>query len=231
MKKLILLPGLVAIFLMSCGNGANPLGTDSVKADAVKAEIDPEIPHEVKKGNNSGYAFMPDTAMQSLVLGNAESWKKYIRENGANHFSLGGNREASVYFNSSTGKKQEMEVRTTQNANGDYIPYAFIVQQQGEERSPELSGRSIPSTDFNFVSGHGIYIGMPYSHVLSIYSNQSFMEWEKGDTLYLQYKPKPKDVNYFKRYKADSYSVTYKFFDDMLRRMEYYVDPKQFEAK
>ena len=231
MKEYILLPGLVAIFLMSCGNGSNPLGTESVAKDSVIAEVDPEIPHEVKKGNNSSYAFMPDTAIQSLVLGNAESWKKYVRQNGANHVSLGDNRETSVYFNSSKGKKQEMEVRTAKNANGDYIPYAFIVQPRGEAHAPELAYTAIPSSDFYFVSGPGIYIGMPYSHVLSIYSNQSFMEWEKGDTVYLQYKPKPKDVNYFKRYKAESYSVTYKFFDDILRRMEYSVDPKQFEAK
>ncbi len=229
MKKYILLPGLVAFFLMSCGNGSNPIGKDAVPKDSIIAEVNPEIPHEVKKGNNSGYAFMPDTGIQSLILGNAESWKKYVRQNGANHVLLGGKCEASVYFNSSKGKKQEMEVRTTQNANGDYVPYAFIVQAMGEEHAPELTCTAIPSADFNFVSTHGIYIGMPYSHVLSIYSNQSFMEWELGDTLYLQYKPKPKDVNYFKRYKADSYSVTYKFFDDNLRRMEYFVDPKQFE--
>lgn len=230
MKKYMLPVCVFAAFFMSCGNGENSSKNDSLKKDSI-VEIDPETPHEVRKGN-ANYAFKPDTAIQSLVLGNAESWVNYFRENGATSAaSIGENLVANVYYNSSVSKNQEMEVRVVKTAKGEMVPYAFIVQRRGEEHAPALSANAIPSSDFNFVSGHGVYIGMPQDHVMSIYSNQSFMEWEKGDTVYMEYKPKPKDANYYKRYKPEGYRVMYKFIDGSLRRMEYSVDPKQFEQK
>jgi hypothetical protein len=227
MKKYIPLICLSAAFFMRCGNGENSGKNDSLKKDAV-AEIDPGKPHEVRKGD-ADYAFKPDTAIQSLVLGNAESWTNYFKENGAMPVTIADNRIANVYFNSHKSKNQEMEVRVVKNASGELVPYEIIVQHKGDEHAPELSYKAIPSSDFNFVSGHGVYIGMPFDHVMSIYSNQAFMQWEKGDTVYLEYKPKSKDTNYFKRYKPEAYSVLYKFKDETLRRMEYSVDPKQFE--
>jgi hypothetical protein len=217
---------------MGCGSGANSAKNDSLKKkDSLEANADPEKPHEVKKGSGGDYAFKPDTAIQSIILGNPECWRKYMRENGGTSALLEKGRLAFAYYNSSAGKKQEMEVCVTKNEKGDYIPYAIIVQYKNEEHAPKLSVSATPSSDFNFVSGHGVYVGMSQDYVMSIYSNQSFMEWEKGDTVYLQYKPKPKDGNYYKRYKPDSYSVTYKFKDEILRRMEYSVDPAQFESK
>lgn len=232
MKKYILFSCFSATVLMSCGNGTNPPGKDSLpKKDSIVAETDPEKPHEVRKGKKD-YAFMPDTAVQSIILGNPSCLPGYYRANGSNAVSLGQGHHALTYSNNRTeNSKEEMELRITEDAQGNDIVYAIIVQRKEEEHAPKLSTRPIPSTDINFVSGHGIYIGMPLDHVMSVYSNQSFMEWEKGDTVYLEYKPKPKDKNYFKRYKPESYTVMYKFKDETLRRMEYSVDPKQFEKQ
>jgi hypothetical protein len=230
--KYILFSLSVAI-LAGCGPGAEKTvkTKDSAAiADSI-AKLDPEKPHEVMKGKGGGYAFMPDTAVQSIVLGNVECIKKYYRENGAQRAFIGDGRRAVTYYNSSAGKKQEMEIRVAENAKGEEVPYEIIVQWKGEEYAPKLSAVSIPSSDFNFISAHGVYVGMSYQYVLATYKNQSFMEWEKGDTVYLQYKPKPKDKNFYKHYKPESYSVTYKFVDESLRRMEYYVDPKEFEKK
>lgn len=231
MKKYILFC-FSATVLMSCGNGANPLEKDLLSTEnSVVAEIDPEKPHEVRKGNKD-YAFMPDTAVQSIILGNPACLLGYYRANGSNAVSLDGGHHAITYSNNRTKEsKEEMELRITEDERGNDVVYAIIVQRKDEEHAPKLSARPIPSTDINFVSSHGIYIGMPLAHVMSVYSNQSFMQWEKGDTVYLEYKPKPKDKNYFKRYTPASYSVTYKFKDETLRRMEYSVDPKQFEKQ
>ncbi|MDQ3108338.1 MAG: hypothetical protein M3R17_00445 [Bacteroidota bacterium] len=229
--KYILLIGFSALILTSCGPGPGKIVVvDSAALKDSIARLHPETPHEVMKGKDASYAFMPDTAIQSIILGNPDCLKEYYRQNGSNKSAIG-KRYAVAYYTSSVDKKQEMEIRVTDNTQREEVPYAIIVQRKGEEHSPELSVRSIPSSDFNFVSGHGVYIGMPLHYVMSVYSNQSFMEWEKGDTVYLQYKPKPKDTNYFKRYKPESYTVTYKFVDESLRRMEYYVDPEQFENK
>jgi hypothetical protein len=230
MKKYVLLLSLSSAIFMSCGNDANSGKNDSRKKDSI-AEIDPEEPHEVRNGDND-YAFMPDTCIKSLVLGNAESWKKYYKENGGVFLPLGDMEHYAVaYFNYDSHNKQEMEVCLYENKKGDMFPYSLIVQRRGDDHAPKFRMKPIPSTDYNFVSGHGVYIGMPLEHVMSIYRNQTFMQWEKGDTVYLQFKPKPKDANYFKRYKPDAYMVMFKFKDETLRRMEYSVDPKEFEKQ
>lgn len=231
MKKYVVLLCLSSAIFMSCGNDVNSAKNDSLKNDSV-AEIDPEEPHEVRLGDDGSYAFKPDSCIQSLVLGNSENWKRYYKENGGVFLPLGDLEHfAVVYFNYNSQNKQEMEVCLYENEKGDMFPYSLIVQRRGDNHAPEFCMKAIPSTEFNFVSGHGVYIGMPLDHVMSIYKNQTFMQWEKGDTVYLQYKPKPKDANYFKRYKPDAYMVTYKFKDETLRRMEYTVDPKQFEKQ
>ncbi|CAN5749881.1 hypothetical protein BH11BAC7_BH11BAC7_35630 [soil metagenome] len=230
MKKHILFYFLYATLFMSCGNGAKNNENDSAQKAADLTESDPSIPHEVSKGNKT-YAFMPDTAVKSVILGNPKCLKGFYRANGSNAVSLGGGHHALTYYNRTKSNSEEMELLITEDTNGDDVVYAFIVQREGEEKAPALAAAPIPATDMNFITGHGIYIGMPFDHVMSVYSNQSFMQWEKGDTVYLQYKPKPKDKNYYKRYKPESYSVVYKFKDGTLRRMEYTVDPKQFEKQ
>jgi hypothetical protein len=230
MKKYIFPVCLLTMALMSCGNGKNSDKKDSAK-DSAAAVVDPAKPHEVKKGDGGNYAFKPDTAINSIILGNPDCFKPFNRENGSNLVSLGGKRNAAVYYNSAVEHTQAMELRMTKNSKGEDVVYAIIVQQNGVEHAPELSGRPIPSSEFNFISGHGIYIGMTEDYVMSVYSNQAFMEWEQGDTVYLEYKPQPKDGNYFKRYKPTVYSATYKFKNGTLRRMEYSVDPAEFEKQ
>jgi hypothetical protein len=233
--KHILLVCLSAALFAGCGPGTGkiPTAKDSAAMRDSIARLDPEKPHEVMKGKGGDYAFMPDTAIQSIILGNPDCIKAYYRENGSYQGVLSDGRRAVAYYNSSKEKKQEMEIRLVDNAKGEEVPYAIIVQWKDdkEEYAPELSVRSIPSSDFNFISSHGIHTGMSYQYVLATYKNQSFMEWEKGDTIYLQYKPKPKDRNYYKRYTPESYAVTYKFVDEVLCRMEYTVDPEEFEKK
>jgi hypothetical protein len=234
--KHILFIFLSAAIFTACGPGQGKQLTakDSAAIKDSLARLDPEKPHEVMKGKDADYAFMPDTAVQSIILGNPDCIEKYFRQNGAQKVFVEDGRRAVVYYNGSTGKKQEMEIRVTDNGNGVEIPYSIIVQwkdKKDEEYAPKLAARSIPCSDFNFISSHGIYVGMSYQYVLATFKNQSFMEWEKGDTVYLQYKPKPKDKNYYKRYSPESYSITYKFVDESLQRMEYSVDPKEFEKE
>lgn len=228
--KSTLLPAVIIVFVFAGCSGPGKSKNDSAGKDSVKIKIDPEKPHPVKKGHGAGYAFKPDTSIQKIILGNPDCFAAYKRENGSSVITLDDKHKAVVYYNSAVGHAQLMELRTTKNRAGKEIVYAIIVQKaDGGEHAPALSGSAIPSSDFNFVSGHGISLGLSEYYVMSVYSNQSFMEWEKGDTVYLEYKPKPKDFNYYRRYKPGSYRVMYKFRDDVLVRMEYSVDPEEFE--
>ncbi len=212
--------------LSACKSDSNK---NSSQSDSSDVKIDPFTPHEVGKGDGGDYAFKPDTSVQKIILGNPDCLKTYFLENGFHDVSLGGNRKAMDYYNSSVGIKHLMELRTTKNKKGETVVYEIIVQRSDDPPAPQLATKAIPSSDFNFVSGHGISIGMTIDYVMSIYSNQKFMEVEKGDTVYLTYTPKPKDYNFFKRYHPAAYSVVYKFKNETLRRMEYSVDPKEFE--
>ncbi|CAN5361432.1 hypothetical protein BH09BAC5_BH09BAC5_12600 [soil metagenome] len=224
MKKIHFIIILLSLSIIGCETESGNVN----KADSLTKPVVIKTPHEVKKGNGAAYAFKPDTNIQSLILGNPDCFKKYKLNNGANLIEFKKNRFAATYINNSVSINHEMEVLLTKNKNGNYVVYGMIVQQTGDPKSPQLASKAIPSSDFNFISGHGVYVGMSLDYVMSVYSNQSFLQWEKGDTLYLEYKPKPKDVNFYRRFSAESYSILFKFKDERLCRMEYMVEPDQF---
>jgi hypothetical protein len=233
--KYMLLAVVPVVFFMNCSSGPGNEKKDSSGKDSAAVNIDPAKPHPVRNGK-ADYAFRPDTNINSLILGSADSFRVFKKKNGFTGIGLGGNRYGAVYVNNRykdnhPEPNEYFEVRITQDKNDREIPYSFILQSiDMNAHAPKLcTERSLQGEDFNYVSGFSIYPGMSYQDVIAVYHNQELMEWEKGDTVYLQYKPKPKDYNFYRRFRPEKYSVTFKFFDDVLRRIEYYVDPAEFE--
>lgn len=214
--------GFMCFALVSCGSG----NSSTEKKDSLVSEVSDSIPHEVKKGNGSTYAYMPDTCIQSLILGNAESFRLYNLKNGSNMNPFGNNRNAISYYNHSHSEK--MQILITKNSSGKNVVYVMIAQKN-DSLAPKLAKGTYEANEYNFVSGHGVYLGMSEDYVMSVYSNQFLMKWQKGDTLYLQYKPKPKDFGHYKRFKPETYSATYKFVGGALRRYELQVNASEFE--
>jgi hypothetical protein len=92
----IIVPAL--LLFSSCGSGSGKEKNDSAGKDSATAAIDPEKPHAVRNGN-AVYAFRPDTNVNSLVLGNADSFRIFKKKNGFTAIGLGGDRYGTVYVN------------------------------------------------------------------------------------------------------------------------------------
>jgi hypothetical protein len=220
----------VLIFILSgtgCASSDNPNdgATDSVKP---KTAAD-TLPHEVRHGKVASYAYIPDTSVQKIILGNTASFSKFYHDHGANMNNIGNDRIAVAYFN--LNKTEELQLLLTKNAKGENVPYSITLQKYGDAGSPLLTQRPFTTEENNFVSGNGIYIGMNPDYVMAVYTDQAMMQSEHNDTLVLKYNPLKKDARYYSNYSMNSYSTTYKFVNDRLVRMEYAVDPKEFEGK
>jgi hypothetical protein len=186
------------------------------------------VPHEVMYGKYGDYAYMPDTLVAKLVLANPVSFDTLWRASGANMIQKENKFFIAHYLNMKA--TELMTVYLYVNENKKHIPYAIVVQKYYDyigmfpkKYKPEVI------SEYNFVTGHSIYIGMSSDYVKHVYSGQKMMQWSNGDTLYLQYKPAAKDQSHYHRYSFSDYTATYKFVGDKLRVMEYSVDPKTVE--
>lgn len=222
-------------FAASCGMESvvsNELmsNDDSVKtADSIVALKNDTVPHEVRKGKKSTYAYLPDTSFGTLVIGNADSFQVFWRHNGANIVKTGENRYVASFYNSE--RSEWVAVYLLKNKKHRETPYGIVVQKANQIGAPRVPGDPLVASKANFVSGHQVYIGMPLAYVMSIYTDQALMQWQSGDTLYLQYKPEAKDAPMFHRYSWQQYSATYKFVNGRLRRIEYFADPAAIETR
>jgi hypothetical protein len=212
------------IILQSCGPAEN--NSDAPVPPEIKIQ-DSSVPHVVINGKKASYAFPPDSCISNLVIGNADSFKIFRRENGAFANRINPEMVSMSYYNIS--HKEEMQVLVTGNERKGYFPYSLIVQSADSHSSHLFPGKHEQANKGHFISGHGIYLNMSSEFLLGIYKSQELLQWKKGDTLYLQYTPGKKDEKYFTRYDYSSYSATYKFVGDFLVRMEYEVHPGEFE--
>jgi hypothetical protein len=229
MKKLFILPALIFIsILSSCGSGASDSNSDSANGKTKSRGAD-TLPHQIRKGHVAKYAYLPDTAVGPAIIGNPESFTIFYRNNGAMMNDIGNNRNAVSYFNAN--KKEEIQFQLAKNANNEDVIYSIVLQKYGEAGSPVLARKPLTTAVNNFVTGSGIYIGMTQEYVMSVYTDQALMQSQHNDTIVLKYNPLEKDAPYYKRFSWKSYSATYKFVDNQLRRLEYNVDPKEFENK
>ncbi|HET6990418.1 MAG TPA: hypothetical protein VFJ43_03800 [Bacteroidia bacterium] len=228
MKKIFILIPVLFFFFggMGCGTGSAESNADSASGKTKSRGVD-TTPHEVRKGRAATYAYLPDTSIKSLILGNPESFALFYRNNGAMMNDLGNDHSAISYFN--TSKKEEIQLLIMKNAKNKDVIYSMTLQKYGDAGSPLLAKKPLTTSENNFVTGNGIYIGMTQEYVMSVYADQALMQSQHNDTIVLKYKPLEKDKQYFKRYSWKSYSVTYKFVDNALCRLEYNVDPEEFE--
>jgi hypothetical protein len=219
-----------APFLLIFGCGA-PTETQQAKADSVVTPVVPDTaPHTVMSGKEATYAYVPDTCFNDLVLGSTTSFKQFWQANGADMHKLADDRAVATYFTSS--KSEWMSVYITKDSKNHEVAYGLVLQKAGQKGAPPMPpGRAYTLSKPNVLTGHSIYIGMSPTYVMSIYRDQPLTQWERGDTLYLKYKPSAKDAGNFKRYSYAAYSATYKFVEDRLRRIEYMVDPAELEKR
>ncbi|MCX6312345.1 MAG: hypothetical protein NT084_12005 [Bacteroidetes bacterium] len=215
---------IVASFFQACGSGNGGATSDSTQSK--KSAVD-SIPHEVRKGRVATYAYMPDTCIKKIILGNSESFRLFYRDNGANINQIENGRMAISYYNAV--KTEEIQLLLTEDEKQKDLVFSMIVQKYGDAGSPLLAKKPLITADNNFISGNGIYISMSKEYVMSVYADQGLMQWQKGDTMFLQYKPMEKDKSFFKHYSWQSYKATYKFVENKLVRMEMDIDPKEFE--
>ncbi len=229
MKKSIVGLLLFFSFLQGCGSGNGVSNDDSISENSnhSKKKESTSIPHEVQKGKVATYPYMPDTSIRKLILGNSESFRLFYRDNGANINKIEHDRMAISYFNAI--KTEEIQLLLTEDEKQKDVIYSMIVQKYGDAGSPVLAKKPLMTAENNYVTGNGIYVSMSLDYVMSVYVDQALMEWQKDDTLYLQYKPMIKDRSFFNRYSWESYKATYKFVNEKLVRMEMEVDPKEFE--
>lgn len=207
-------------FLASCS------GSDKPVEDGDSSNLPDSVPQTVMIGKGGDYAYKPDTAMNEIVLGDAVGMKKFAYDNGAEGETSGA-RKVLYYFNALETEFLNVYVTTV---DGKMYPYGFRLQKNsdtiGNYKKPH--GYVIQR---NFLSSHGVYIGMPPDFVQSVYKSQPMLRWVKGDTTYLKYSPAEKDKKYFTRYQYTDYSATYKFVDDKCRVIEMMVKPEVFESK
>jgi hypothetical protein len=235
MKNFILpLFFLTALLTVSCGmesmvSSELMKGSDSVAADSIAAKTSDTLPHEVRKGKKSSYAFSPDTAFGAIILGNPDSFAAFWRKNGANVMTINDNRFVASFYNDF--RSEWAAVYLVKNKARREVPYGIVVQKATPINTNNVPGAPLIISKPNFVSGHQVYIGMPYSYLLNIYTDQALTQWEKGDTLYLTYRPESKDAKFYRRFGWVNYSATYKFVDDHLRRIEYFADPAELESR
>jgi hypothetical protein len=226
MNRLFFLITLSACMLQSCGMKTN-WESDEPAADTTQAAKLPDsVPREVRVGKDASWAFKPDSCFNELLLGDVESFKIFWRTNGAKFSDVGNKRQVAHYLNQEN--TELLEVYITKNKKGKEVPYSICLQKVVNGFYPD---DALEVNKRNFITGHNIHIGMLASYVQRIYTDQAMTQWQKGDTLYLVYKPKPKDAKHFTRFSHESYTATYKFVDEYLRRIEYTVDPAELEKQ
>ncbi len=201
--------------------------SDGDAADTLQAaKLHDSVPREVRVGKEGAWAFKPDSCFNDLLLGDPESFRVFWRTNGAKFSNMDNKRQVAHYLNQ--GKTELLEVCVTKNEKGKEVAYAISLRKVIGQSYP---GDALEVGKRNFITGHGIHIGMLASYVQRIYTEQTMTQWQKGDTLYLRFTPKAKDAEHFTRFSPGSYTATYKFVDEYLRRIEYTVDPAEFEKQ
>lgn len=221
MKSLVF-TGLVAILFASCSSGEQQEQQKKDVPDTLK-QAD-SIPKIVRVGKEADWAYKPDSCINEIVLGDAVSFANFSHKNGAEG-ETNGDYRVLHYFN---GDETEFLSVYTVKVNGKNIPYGLCVAKNSDSLGNNKMKHDY-ALDRNFLSGHGIYIGMPIDYVQNVYKSQPMMTWIKGDTTYLAYAPSQKDEQHFKRYPFTQYSATYKFVNDQCRVIEMMVDPEAFD--
>ncbi len=201
--------------------------TQSSDTAKPKVKLVDSVHRQIRIGKKATYPFMPDSCFNQLVLGNPDSFRVFRLENGADMIKIGNDRQAMAWYNSR--KTEELQVAVTGNEKKGFYPYRFVLQRVYRNGATLFPEKHEFVDKANFISGHGIYLGMSVDYVENVYQSQTVTQWQKGDTLYLQYNPEKKDEQYFTHYNYQSYSAIYKFVNDDLCRVEYTVQPENFE--
>lgn len=213
--KAFVLFSLLVIGIASCGE---PTGEQTDSADTTK--IPDSVPQMVRVGKDADWAYKPDSMINDLLLGDAESLKKFKRDNGDEGHEKGG------YYVMTYVNTRESELLTVFVTNTTNVPAAFGLRVHKNIRTT----KSPPAENYamapNFITSFGIYLGMTMEYVQSVYKSQEMMTWSKGDTTYLTYSPKEKDQEHYKRYTYKDYSSQYKFVDGLCCTIEMFVRPE-----
>lgn len=221
MKNLFSLTAICAFTLFtSCGEQP---AVEQTKTDTVVENAIPDsVPQPYRFGKKADWAYKPDSAIVDLVIGRWKELKDFTYENAAEGIDGPDGTRTMMYTNN-----QETELATlyTVNIKGRRTLSGFRLVKLDDKKSIKLDKVNI-SVKPNFITNHGIYIGMPYSYVTAMYKSQDLMTWTKGDTTYLTYEPAEKDDRYFVMYPRSAYKCTYKFVNDKCRWIETIVDPK-----
>jgi hypothetical protein len=221
MKNLFSFTAVFALTLFtSCGD-QTPI--EETKKDSVAENKLPDsVPQPYRYGKKADWAYKPDSAIVDLVIGRWKGLKDFTYENAAEGIDGPDGTRTMMYTNS-----QETELVTlfTVDIKGHRTLSGFRLVKLDDKKSIKLDKVNI-SVKPNFITNHGIYIGMPYSYVTAMYKSQYLMTWTKGDTTYLTYVPAEKDDRYFVMYPRSAYKCTYKFVNDKCRWIETIVDPK-----
>jgi hypothetical protein len=221
MKNLFSFTAVFALTLFtSCGD-QTPI--EETKKDSVAENKLPDsVPQPYRYGKKADWAYKPDSAIVDLVIGRWKGLKDFTYENAAEGIDGPDGTRTMMYTNS-----QETELVTlfTVDIKGHRTLSGFRLVKLDDKKSIKLDKVNI-SVKPNFITNHGIYIGMPYSYVTAMYKSQDLMTWTKGDTTYLTYVPAEKDDRYFVMYPRSAYKCTYKFVNDKCRWIETIVDPK-----
>lgn len=215
--------GLIVIgfAFISCGGETGVQDTEN--RDTQK--IPDSVPQSVMLGKADDWAYKPDSSVNDLVLGSPDWVKKWLADNG-NEGIEDGKIRVMPYLNSS--ETQVLTISTYTISSGKQIPYAFRVTWIDSIQRENFKEVNY-TLERSFITGHGIYMGEPFSYVQSVYKSQPMMKWIKGDTTYLAYAPSDKDQEHYHRYSHVNYSVLYKFVNDQLREWEMIVDPESYE--
>jgi len=185
-----------------------------------------ETPEELVIGKPGTYAFPPDSMIDGVPLGNADSLSSYFSQHGNNSKELSNDRMVS-YF---TNRKQTEHFRIYSQLNkvGSYVPYKLEVISSKEKKigAPVVENFvTVP----NIFTGYRIHIGHEPYEVKNIYQQQAVTQWLKDDTLTVVYQPKEKDAERYPKYGRKSYKATYKFYNDRLRYVSYSFDPEEIQ--
>jgi hypothetical protein len=225
-----ILPAILISFVFSSCELFIPQEDEKeAQEDSLVTLVVDTIPHTVRKGKPETYGFAPDTALHSLVIGSPESFKRFWLENGAEMRLFEKNRWIALYETFRGG--EWMTVYITKDKKHREVAYGAIVQKSDTNSPPPPPGTPQELSKSRILTGHQIYIGMSPDFVLSVYRDQALTQWQRGDTLYLEYKPQGKDAGYYKRFNWQSYTATYKFVNNKLRRIEYFTDPAELETR
>ncbi|MBI3511459.1 MAG: hypothetical protein HY064_12410 [Bacteroidetes bacterium] len=206
--------------LSSCGTEGffTPANDDSA-FDSASKKKDP-LAKEIMNGTGAVYPFIPDTLFDSLVIGSRTSFGKYLLRHGASLHKVNDSTAVTLCF--SSDKSEWMQVWVIDKKTFE-IPFSIVLQKTDDLPVPIFGERPEFIGKKKFVTGHGIYLGMPKSYLLNVYTDQKMKQEMKSDTLVLTYHPQKKDEQYYKDYDYSKVEVKFKFVNDNLRRMEYCI--------